>query len=204
MPLSSEDVRPHEYAVCNICLDLSEIETPSTKLCLQCKHYFCDAHTSSVDLDYCDNCLRPSGVATTSEKIVDDDGVSHQGRSLKLTGEFWASMQQDVRDMSDSELEAHVVSLQQAVREIEFIRDYRKIALGHGENELEVRKSGKLRRLRLIKDVNTGRISVGSVKERRKSRPKDAVQSVIEMLKGLNMTPAQIASILANAKGAKP
>src|SRR5271155_495639 len=178
MPVS-ENALPFEQSACGICLDLSEIETPSTKLCLQCKHYYCDSHTSTVDPDYCDNCLRPSGISTSNEKLVDDDGVNHAGRGIKLTGEFWASMQQDVRDMSDSELEAHVISLQQAVREIEFIRDYRKIALGHGENELEVRKSGKLRRLRLIKDVNTGRISVGSVKERRQAKPKDTVKSVV-------------------------
>jgi hypothetical protein len=206
MPLSSEERTPLGNEVCGICLDLSEIETPSSKLCLQCKHFFCEAHTSTVDPDYCDNCVRPTGVLTESVKLVDEEGVGHNGRGIKLTGEFWAAMQQDVRDMTDTELESHVVSLQQAVREIELIRDYRKIALAHGENELECRKNGKLLRLRLLDKERNGKLSIGYVKEKlrsRKAAQKTGVESVIEMLKGLQMTPEQIMSILANAK-AKP
>lgn len=190
-------------AICSICHEISDLEVPATRKCLQCKHLYCESHTSSVDGDYCDNCLRPTDVFTTSTPLVDDEGVTHSGRTIKLTGEFWAAMQRDVRDMTDDELKAHVISLQQAVREIELVRDYRKIALAHGENELEVRSNGKLRRLRLIKDVKTGRLSVGAVKERRQSKPKDAVNSVIETLKSCGMTTEQILSILANAKAAK-
>jgi hypothetical protein len=206
MPSISENAIPHELTVCGICLDLSEIETPAAKICLQCKHFYCEAHTSTVDPDYCDNCVRPSAIATESVKLVDEDGVGHTGRGIKLTGEFWAAMQQDVRDMTDSELESHVVSLQQAVREIELIRDYRKIALAHGENELECRKNGKLVRLRLLDKERNGKLSIGYVKEKLRKRsaaPKSAVDSVMATLKSCGLTAEQIISILANAKGGK-
>lgn len=168
---------PKDRTSCSICFELSDIENFEVKsLCLQCRKAFCKQHTSSVDPDYCDNCLRPHQVASLDEKLIDEDGVSHEGRRINLTGEFWMSMVRDVRQMSDQELENHVISLKTAVREIEVIRDYRRIALAHGENELEERKVGKIRRLRLVKDVRDGRLSAREVIEIKQRRGNNAAR----------------------------
>lgn len=187
---------------CSICHEIFSVVNHEVRTsCLQCKSFYCVQHTSKVDPDYCDNCLRIAAVQTTSGTLTDDEGVTHTGRSIQLTGEFWMEMQRDVLSMSDKELEDHVLHLQQAVREIEVIRDYRRIALAHGENEVEARKSSKLRRLRLIKDVRTGKLTVASATQSR-SRPKNAVQSAVEKLKALGLSQEQIIAALKASKGA--
>jgi hypothetical protein len=193
--------------VCSICFDLSNIRNfDVARRCPHCHRFFCKNHTSSVDPSYCDNCLRSQSVATTIEDgLLDEDGVKHEGKRITLTGEFWASMTVDVRTMSDQELENYIISLKAAVREIEIVRDYRKIALAHGENELEERKIGKLRRLRLVKDVRSGRLSAEKVVEMKRSsrKTKSNLDAIAEAFKAAGVTKEQLAVMIAGIQKEK-
>lgn len=200
---ATEKVLEFPTALCAICQEIADVENPEVdKPCVQCKHFFCRNHASKVDPDYCDNCSRPSGISYTEEGLVDDEGNGHEGRKITLTGEFWMSMQKDLIQMSDSELNSHVNSLREAVREVELIRDYRKIALARGENELEDRQSARYRRLRLISKFSNGKISAKQITEikKRQAKPK-GVSAIFDSLKGLGLTREQIEAMIANAKG---
>lgn len=210
MPIVDIVGEPDDRTFCAICLELSDLQNFEVKnLCLQCRKAYCSSHTSVVDNDYCDNCMRPQHVATTDERLIDEDGVGHEGRRINLTGEFWMSMTRDIRAMSDQELENHVISLRAAVREIEVIRDYRKIALAHGENELEERRMGKLRGLRLVKDVRDGRLTAkqvinikqrrGQAAARRAGTPK-GIDALADQLRAAGVTREQLAAMIAAAQ----
>lgn len=165
--------------VCYICQDIHDKENRETDSpCKKCHGFYCHRHTSKLQADHCDNCLRITDVAPKVEPLLDEDGVHHEGRRIVLSGEFWMSMQLDIIQMSETELENHVNALRAAVREIELLRDYRQIALSHSENELEQRKLGRYRKLRLLKDHRAGKITAGNVTEmkRRAAKPKTLEQ----------------------------
>jgi hypothetical protein len=83
------------------------------------------------------------------------------------------------------------------VREIELIRDYRQIALAHGENELEGRSRTKITRLRLLDGVRGGKITAQKIVEMKKriAKPK-SVDQIFEQLKSLGLTKEQLESAL--------
>lgn len=200
MPDSRQEER-FGVAVCAICQEISDVENSEVdKPCKQCKHFYCKNHTSKVDPDYCDSCLRPGAVATQDHPLIDEDGQKHEGRRIVLSGEFWMSMQVDVIKMSEEELKQHIAALKAAVREIEVIRDYRKIALGHAENELEQKTIGKYRRLRILDEYRGGKITAKQVIEM-KSKPKP--RSAEQILASLGLTPEQIVSALKTAQRMK-
>jgi hypothetical protein len=195
--------------ICAICLEISDAENPDVNKqpCPQCRSFFCKNHTSKVDPDYCDNCSRVIGVETKDAPLIDEEGVSHNGRSIQLTGEFWMSMQVDLAKMGDDELRRHVETLRGAVREAEIIKDYRKIALGRAENELEDRDSAKGRRLRILYEVRSGRVGtkVLSFREPREKKPRKektfTASAVYQSLMSLGLTHEQIINLLKKKGG---
>src|SRR5437016_4604828 len=57
--------------------------------CRKCKAKFCSDHASSLDKRLCSNCVSTGLEILEESPLVDEAGVTHSGRSLKLIGEGW-------------------------------------------------------------------------------------------------------------------
>lgn len=122
--------------------------------CASCHRLFCTEHTSNFDNSLCSVCVNINNTIIDSKPLTDDDGVSHKGRQLILTGESWMRSRDVICMMTDQELEAKLSTMKQAVHEAEMILDYRRIIHNQLENEKSGRLSKKLSRLRLISAVD--------------------------------------------------
>lgn len=134
--------------------ELGKVTYTVLGVCASCHKYYCPAHESEFDKSLCSVCVSISNTIINSKPLVDEDGVSHKGRQLILTGESWMRSRDVISMMTDQELEAKLSTMKQAVHEAEMVLDYRRIIHNQLENEKSGRLSKKLSRLRLISSVD--------------------------------------------------
>jgi hypothetical protein len=164
-------------------------------VCSACKKAFCYSHRSSLDDSYCSACVDFQNTRIENKPLVDDEGVTHKGRQLLLTGETWMRNRDIISKMTDIELEAKLTALTQAVREAEMILDFRRISKQQVENEKGDRYSKKLGRRRLIgamDNVHKSATKVAGTENEKVTIAKDAISGLKKL--GLNQTT--IANIL--------
>ena len=189
--------------ICHICN-----KEEGTLTCVSCHKLFCEKCVSSLDRSYCTLCVDFQNTKITSYPLVDEDGVTHQGRKLILTGESWMRSRDVISRMTDVELEAKLVALKQSVREAEMVLDFRKITLSQVESEKGNRYSKKLGRRRLIgamDSVHKSSTSSGT-KINGSSNPKvEIAKDALKSLKGLGLNDTAIANLLLKlSQGKKP
>ncbi len=164
-------------------------------ICISCHKPFCPQHVSSLDNSYCTVCVDFSNTKISSTPLVDEDGVTHQGRHIILTGETWMRNRDIIAKMTDVELEVKLLGLKQAVREAEMVLDFRRIALTQVESEKGDRYSRKLGRRRLIGAMDS--VHRNATKINGGTSPKvEAAKDVLKALKGMNLSKEAIANIL--------
>jgi hypothetical protein len=174
---------------CHLC----QVECLS--LCQACHKPFCDKHVSSLDNSFCIACVDFQNTRIESKPLVDDEGVTHKGRHLILTGETWMRNRDVIAKMTDVELEAKLTSLKTAVHEAEMILDFRRIALSQVESEKGDRYSRKLSRRRLIgamDSVHKSATKVAGTPSEKVEVAKDALKA----LKNLGLNKDAVANIL--------
>jgi hypothetical protein len=173
-------------------------------ICRSCNKPFCELHVSSLDSSYCATCVDFSNTRIESKPLVDDEGVTHKGRQLILTGETWMRNRDIISKMTDVELEAKLTALKTAVHEAEMILDFRRIALTQVESEKGDRYSRKLGRRRLIGAMD----SVHKSNTKIPGSPNEKVEvakDALKALKNLGLTKDAIANILIKmTQKAKP
>jgi hypothetical protein len=162
-------------------------------LCASCHLHFCEKHVSEFDGSLCSTCVSIANTIIQSKPLIDEDGVTHQGRQLVLTGETWMRNRDIISMMTDAELEAKLESMTKAVHEAEMVLDYRRIQRNQLENEKSSRLSRKLGRLRLISAVD--HVHKASPTTNGKAKV-DAVKDVFGALKGLGLNKDAIANVL--------
>ena len=165
-------------------------------VCKACTRLFCSTHASQLDRSFCVECIDFSNTRIENKPLVDDEGVTHKGRQLILTGETWMRNRDIIAKMTDVELEAKLTAITQAVREAEMILDFRRIAKTQLESEKGDRYSRKLGRRRLIGAMDSVHKSntkiQGSAAESRVEVAKDALKA----LKNLGLNKDAIANII--------
>jgi hypothetical protein len=164
-------------------------------VCKFCNESFCELHSSSLDRSSCAVCVDFSNTKIESKPLIDDEGVTHKGRHLILTGETWMRNRDIISKMTDVELEAKLIALKTAVHEAEMILDFRRIASTQVESEIGDRYSRKLGRRRLIgamDSVHKSATKIPGSAEARVEVAKDALKS----LKNLGLNKDAIANVL--------
>lgn len=187
------DLGDNGYLYCHVnCGNITE------KLCVSCHLPFCSVHKSEFDPTYCSDCVSISNTVIVSKPLTDDEGVTHQGRQLILTGEAWMRSKDVISKMTDVELKGKLEALCQAVHEAEMVLDYRKIQRNQVENELDARLSKRHTRIRLISALDgVHKISNGVTKAQGKpSGAVDNVKDALGALKKLGLNKDAIANVL--------
>lgn len=169
------------------------------KLCEVCSRAYCVAHESSIDPQTCVECISISNTSVTSEPLVDNKGVTHQGQKIHLVGEAWIRSKDVIARMTDQELRAKLLALQEAVKEAQIVLDYRRITHSWVENELEERTSKKMSRLRLIKNVSHAHELGKDLKGTPSAEKNKALGDVMKALGAIGLNKEQILQFLAKA-----
>lgn len=170
--------------------------------CKACTKEFCADHASQFDPALCAVCVSFENTKIEVSPLKTEDGVTHQGRKLVLTGEAWMRSRDVISKMTDIELQSKLAALKIAVHEAEMLLDFRKIALNQVENESEGRTLRSRKRRLLIEGVDAAHKAqkVSSGQETKVDVAKDALKS----LKGLGLNQTAIANVLLLlAKGKK-
>ena len=188
----------------NGALHCSVCSTECKTICRSCNKPFCEIHVSTLDSTYCAPCVDFSNTRIENKPLTDQDGVTHKGRQLILTGETWMRNRDIIAKMTDVELEAKLTALKQAVHEAEMILDFRKIAKTQVESEIGDRYSRKLGRRRLIgamDSVHKSNTKIPGTPNEKVEVAKDALKA----LKNLGLNKDAIANLLIKmTQKAKP
>jgi hypothetical protein len=111
--LPDQDAGHLTELVCDVCLELN-LTTKSSIECKRCGKAFCFHYASSIDPDYCVNCM--SEVSVTKQIITktyehknEETGQStfyrRKAREIKIEGLDWLFAQRKIKDLSDVELD---------------------------------------------------------------------------------------------------
>jgi len=95
---------------------------PASRICTHCGQYFCTKH-------YCVS----HEVSTASDPLIDDEGVEHKGRRIRLIGEGWPNALLLIKDLSDAELDIRIKQLQDLLQQAVRTADYAQICIAHLE-----------------------------------------------------------------------
>jgi len=184
---------------CHVC----GIDEGNFSTCLNCRKLFCTAHVSQLDASVCCVCVSFSNTKIETSPLKTEDGVTHHGKKMVLTGESWMRSRDVIANMTEVELELKLTSLKTLVHEAELLLDFRRIQLNQAENEKEGRQLKHRKRRMLIEGVDAAR-KVGNRVSGDNSGKVDVAKDALKALKGLGLDQAAIANVLMQlAKGKK-
>jgi hypothetical protein len=115
--LSEEAEKDHiASTVCEVCLELNLL-TNSIIACLRCGRAFCYHFASSIDVQYCVNCM--SNISITKKVITKTYEGKNQvtgaptfyrrrAREIKIEGLDWLFAQRRIKDLADVELDMSI------------------------------------------------------------------------------------------------
>jgi hypothetical protein len=117
-------------SVCAVCGKSAQ------NFCPRCGQDFCDVHHCVMH-----DTELPNNVV--DEPLIDDEGVEHRGRRIRLIGEGWPNKLRMIKDMSDPELEGQIKGLQSLLQDAIKTADYARISIAAREYELDYRKHSR-------------------------------------------------------------
>ena len=175
-----------------------ECEKTSTFTCIKCGASFCPDHLSPLDEEYCINCLTMKSAETRDEPLVDEEGVTHKGRHIIVTGEIYQTQARAISDRTDEELEIWITHYQELVRDAEKTLEYRRIMKGILLIERADRQSTASKILARIR-IPAGARKHGGVTLRSTTAP----QKLAAALKAAGVTKEMLEGIIAAKMGVK-
>lgn len=103
-------------------------QADTSRICPICSRPFCQDHASQEDSELCVDCgASPDQEIEKSDKLVDSEGNTHQGRQLRPVGQHYITTAGEVSRMSDEELERFYNRYALLVRQCESALDRHKI-----------------------------------------------------------------------------
>lgn len=109
-------VNDSEAPVCSQCGELA------SRICSHCGQDFCSKHL----------CITHE-LGSERIPLTDEDGVTHQGRRIRLIGEGWPTELAMINNMSDEELETHIRGLQELLKRAIETTDYALVSIARAE-----------------------------------------------------------------------
>ena len=163
------------------------------KVCPTCKGGFCEDHTSPIDDTVCSLCLPDSVVVIEEKPLVDDDGVSHEGKLIVPHGEGFKTLPHQIVELSDYQLKARIQYYKEKIRQLEKSLEYHRIALSTMELEDAGREEIRKKKLRGVKVAIGGGVKIGNGG---KAKPLDA-KGLADILKAKGISADVLRGILA-------
>lgn len=105
-------------------------DSAAISTCSKCGFNFCSEHLSILDNEFCKSCLTVESAETRDEPLVDEEGITHKGRHIIVTGEIYQTQARAISDRTDEELEIWISHYQELVRDAEKTLEYRRIMKG--------------------------------------------------------------------------
>jgi hypothetical protein len=154
---------------------------PATEFCQRCGQDFCSEH----------RCIMHSEeFRTTNEPLVDDEGVTHEGRHIRLIGEGWPNSLRVIKDMTDEDLVRQVGGLQELLKDAIRTADYARISISAREYELDYRKHSRyVAAMKRREKIQQGSVRLGGKKHRMDaSGAKVAIPADVQALMSLGLS----------------
>jgi hypothetical protein len=212
--ISPEEIAPEEVVVaenaqeekghlkelvCDCCLELNLV----TKSCIQCARCgvaFCLHYASTIDAQYCVNCM--SNVSVTKEVVTKtykrmsaETGETHfyrrRARSIKIGGLDWLFSQRKISELTDVELELSI--------------EYHKNILNLMIAEQERRKNEKMHRYANVvfkptksaaKVTDTTTTTVKKTRTVSKDKASEQLQAIMKAMLAKGLSVEQIQAML--------
>jgi hypothetical protein len=139
------------------CQHIQVMSNQVYKKCPTCLWHFCDDCASTLDPQYCHLCLTEPDVRFEQKPLVDEDGVTHEGRELVVdpSARFFqprfGTLCKTISDMREAELEEYIQYYRNLVKQAETALDFRRVVLGSAQLELSQRQDAARRKLRTDK-----------------------------------------------------
>ncbi len=150
-----------------------------------------------LDNEYCATCLPLESAGTKNEPLVDEEGVTHKGRHIIVTGEIYQTQARAISDRTDEELEIWISHYQELVRDAERTLEYRRIMKGILLIEQADRQSTASRiiaRIRIPAAKKHGGVTLRST---------TAPQKLAAALRAAGVTKEMLEGIIAAKMGVK-
>ena len=139
----------------------------ATAQCRHCGQDFCNLHRSRYDARYCADCVSDETLKTRDEPLVDDDGVTHPGRVIKLIGQGWPHHMEMISSLSEEQLDARIIELRRLLEDAIRTSEFFRITLCAAEFDKEERYRSKIRKLRdRRRALEQGVLMINSKKKR--------------------------------------
>lgn len=205
IPLAAQEVEESHITatVCDVCLELNLIHPTSVTHCARCGQAFCFHFASTVDAQYCVNCLSDisiskSVITKTYEHKNEETGeitfYRRKAREIKIDGLDWLFAQRKIVDLSDLELDLSI--------------EYHRNILSLLITEQEQRRAAKMHRYAGVKvhfptaspTVSTS--TTTTVKKTRtvsKTKAQEQLAALLKNMAAKGMTMDKIAAMLKKA-----
>lgn len=204
LPAQAESTEHHlTSTVCDTCLELN-LTTKSAIACARCEQAFCLHFASTVDAQYCVNCL--SDISVTKQVITKTYEHKNQetgqttfyrrrARDIKISGLDWLFSQRKIAELADVELDLA----------IEYHRNILNLMIA----EQEQRRNAKMHRYAGVKVIvapsttlvtDTTQTTVKKTRTVSKTKAQEQLAALLKSLMASGMTPDMIAAL---AKGKK-
>jgi hypothetical protein len=168
--------------------------------CRHCGQEFCEQHRSRYDTRFCSDCITEDAMRLEESPLVDDEGVTHEGRRIRLIGEGWPASMEMIRTLTDDQLEFKIGEWKRLLAEAVKTQEYFRITVCAAEFEKEDRYKSKVRKLqRRREELQQGAVRLNSKKTRVKP-PKDPAEALAIQL---GITVEQARAVMKITAGAR-
>ena len=177
----------HVSATCN------SHDDNTIRKCATCLWDFCPLCASHLDPQYCHLCLAEPDVHFVQKPLVDEDGVTHEGRELqpdpnaRFFQPKFGTLCKTISEMREAELEEYINYYRNLVKQAETALDFRRVVLGSAQLELSQRQDATRRKLRADKTkypVKTLTVDKNGAGKKKTAGVADMIK-MLEMLKQL-------------------
>ena len=194
-----EDTGHLTALVCDVCLELNLTQKAASIECAGCGKAFCYHYASSIDVQFCVNCMSSvsverSIITKTYEHRNEETGQTtyykRRAREIKISGLDWLFAQRKIPQLSDTELDLT----------IEYHRNILQLMIA----EQEKKRAEKMHRYAGVRVAipthsNTNVTSTTTVKKTRtisKDKAAEQLASILSALLAKGLTPEQIAKMV--------
>jgi hypothetical protein len=199
IPLPTEPEEPHLTAtVCDCCLELNLTHPTSVVNCERCGQAFCFHFASTVDAQYCVNCLSDisvqSSIITKTYEHTNAETGTHtfyrrKAREIKIDGLDWLFAQRKIITLTDLELELAI--------------EYHRNILSLMITEYEARRNAKIHRYANTKIVfptkspisSTATTTTRKIRTISKTKVQEQLAALVAQMLAKGMTPDMLAAL---------
>ena len=168
----------------------SRCNEPSAGFCRECGQDFCKTH----------RCLE-HGFEIAEEPLVDDDGVEHKGRRIKLIGEGWPDIRSYLDTMSEEGLIQQIADWQRQLKDAIAKQDLCRILISVGESvksdHSRKRRAKQLKELASQPSSPTRKAKPHAAPQRLGPDGNPIPQAVLSLMDGFNLDYATAVSLHA-------